>query len=189
MTEEEQAPQPEPVEPEQIEDAASLKKALEEEKAVCAANLAGWQRAQADFVNYKRRCEQEREDTVKFACGQLVLDLLPVLDDLEVAFGALPDDEHDDDWNKGIRMIERKFRSTLEGYGLSPIKALGEPFDPNFHEAVAQGKGKEGIVVKEFQKGYKFRDRVIRPSKVMVGNGQPEVDEPASDEENGQPQG
>ena len=74
----------------------------------------------------------------------------------------------------GIKLIERKLRATLEAQGLSEIKALGEPFDPHFHEAVMQDKGKEGAVVEEVQKGYKFNDRVIRPTKVVVGNGEEE---------------
>jgi molecular chaperone GrpE len=65
----------------------------------------------------------------------------------------------------------------LEAQGLSPIEAVGQPFDPNLHEATMQGKGKEGIVIEELQKGYKFRERVIRPSKVVVGNGEEEKEE------------
>jgi molecular chaperone GrpE len=75
---------------------------------------------------------------------------------------------------EGIRLIERKFRTSLEAQGLSQIEALGKPFDPNLHEAVRQGKGKDGIVVEEAQKGYRLHDRVIRPAKVVVGNGEEE---------------
>jgi molecular chaperone GrpE len=158
----------------EIEEVESLKKALAEEKAKAEANLAGWQRAQADFINYKRRAEQEKEETIKFANSQLMLDLLPILDDLERAFVSLPPNIADPTWIDGVRLIERKLWATLEAQGLSPIKALGEPFDPRFHEAVTYGKGKGGIVVQEMQKGYQFRDRVIRPSQVVVGNGEEE---------------
>ena len=75
-------------------------------------------------------------------------------------------------WVDGIRLIEQKLRAGLEAQGLSQLKALGEPFDPNFHEAVMQSKGKEGVVVEELQKGYKLHDRVIRPTRVVVGNGE-----------------
>jgi molecular chaperone GrpE len=95
-----------------------------------------------------------------------------VLDDLERAFAAIPQELAEANWVKGIRLIERKLWTVLEMQGLLQIKALGEPFDPRFHEAVRQEKGKDGIVVEEIQKGYKFRDRVIRPSKVAVGNGE-----------------
>mgnify|MGYP000188546037 CR=1 FL=1 len=80
-------------------------------------------------------------------------------------------------WVDGIRLIERKLRTSLEVQGLSPIKALGEPFDPKFHEAAMHSKGKEGIVIEELQKGYKLHDRVIRPAMVVVGNGEEETKE------------
>ncbi len=80
-------------------------------------------------------------------------------------------------WVDGIRLIERKLQASLEVRGLSPIKALGEPFDPKFHEAAMHGKGKEGIVIEELQKGYKLRDRVIRPAMVVVGSGEEEQKE------------
>jgi molecular chaperone GrpE len=175
--------QPEPeegraegVEPEvsEIEDIEPLRQALAEERAKAEANLAGWQRAQADFANYKRRSEQEKEEIGKFVNSVLMLNLLPILDDLERATTSIPLRLAKLSWVDGIRLIERKLRAILEAQGLSPIKALGEPFDPTLHEAVRQDKGKEGIVVEELQKGYKFYDKVIRPSKVVVGNGEEE---------------
>lgn len=164
------------VEPEvtEIEDIEKLKQTLAEERAKAEANLAGWQRAQADFINYRRRSEQEKEETSKFANSLLMFSLLPILDDLERAFASVPPKLDKLGWVDGIRLIERKLRSTLGAQGLSLIKAIDEPFDPNLHEAVRQDKGKEGIVVEELQRGYKFHDRVIRPSKVVVGNGQEE---------------
>lgn len=155
----------------QPEDIETLKKALAEERAKAEANLAGWQRAQADFTNYKRRTEQEREETVKSANADLILSLLPVLDDFERAYGSLAPGLPAT-WIDGIRLIERKLRATLEAKGLSEIKAAGEPFDPRLHEAIKQDKGKEGMVVQELEKGYKLHGRVLRPSKVVVGNGE-----------------
>jgi len=149
-------------------------KALTEAKTKAEANLAGWQRAQADFANYKRRSEQEKEEIGKFANSVLILNLLPFLDDVERAFNSIPPRLARLSWVDGIRLIERKLQSILETQGLSPIKALGEPFDPTLHEAVRQDKGKEGMVVAELEKGFKFHDRVIRPSKVVVGNGEGE---------------
>ena len=162
----------------EVEDIETLKKALAEEKAKAEANLAGWQRTQADFINYKQRSEQEKEESIKFANSLLMLNLLPILDDLERAFASFPSRPAKHSWVDGIRLIERKLRATLEAQGLSPIKALGEPFDPHQHEAIRQDKGKEGIVIEEVQKGYKFHDRVIRPSRVVVGNGEEEETEP-----------
>ncbi len=158
-------------------DIEMLKKALAEEKEKAESYLANWQRAQADFINYRRRSEQEKEDTIKFANSALVLELLPVLDDLERAFANPPSRLAQADWLDGFKLIERKLRAALEAQGLSHIKALGEPFDPNLHEAVRQDKGEEGIVVEEVGKGYKFRDRVIRPSKVVVGGGEEMAEE------------
>jgi len=162
------------VEPEvsEIEDIASLKQSLAEAKAKAEANLASWQRTQADFINYKRRTEQEKEEINQFAKATLILNLLPALDDLERAFAAIPPRLTKLSWVDGIRLIWSKLQATLEAQGLSEIKATGEPFDPHFHEAVRQDKGKEGVVIEEVQKGYKFHDRVIRPTKVVVGNGE-----------------
>jgi len=160
------------VEPEVAEeDTEALKKALAEEKEKAEGYLANWQRAQADFINYKRRSEQEKEEISKFANASLMLNLLPILDDLERAFTSIPPHLARLTWADGIRLIERKLQASLEVQGLAPIKALGEPFDPKFHEAAMHGKGKEGIVVEELQKGYKLHDRVIRPAMVVVGNG------------------
>ena len=154
------------------EDAESLKQALAEEKKKTEDYLASWQRAQADFINYKRRTEEERQDFNRFANANLILGLLPALDDLERALSSMPPKLAKNEWGEGIRLVERKFKTSLEGQGLTPIKALGEPFDPNFHEAIRQDKGKEGIVIEEFQKGYMLGDRVLRPAKVVVGNGE-----------------
>ena len=174
--EEEQNNEPEP-EVAEIEDIETLKQALAEAKAAAEANLAGWQRAQADFINYKKRSEQEKGEMGQFANSVLMLNLLPVLDDLERAFISVPPRLAKLSWVDGIRLIERKLWASLEAQGLSQIKALGEPFDPNLHEAVRQDKGKEGMVIEEVQKGYILNDRVIRPTMVVVGNGEEEEKE------------
>jgi molecular chaperone GrpE len=157
------------------EEMAALKNELAAQKAQAEANLAGWQRAQADFANFKRRSEQEKEDLIKFANSMLVLRILPVLDDFERAVTSLPEDMRASSWVEGVKLIEKKLRNTLESQGLSPIQATGELFDPRFHEAIRQDKGKEGIIVAEMERGYKFQDRVIRPSKVVVGMGEEEI--------------
>ena len=159
-------------EPKEIESETDrLIKQLEEKKIEAEANLAGWKRAQADFINYKRRAEQEKEDTVKYCTTNFITNILPVLDDFERAEATIPPDQANKCLLDGMKMVERKLTSFLEGQGVTEIKALGEPFDPNIHEAVMQANGEEGIVVKEFEKGYKLYDRVIRASKVAVGTG------------------
>ena len=158
----------------EAEDIEVLKQTLAAEREKTEGYLANWQRAQADFINYKRRSEQEKAETSNFAKTTLILNLLPVLDDLERALTSIPPHSVKRTWLDGIRLIERKFRASLETEGLSEIKTLGEPFDPHLHEAVRNSKGEEGVVVEEIQKGYKFRDRIIRPAMVVVGNGQQE---------------
>jgi len=158
----------------EAKDMETLKKIFAEEKEKAEGYLANWQRAQADFINYKRRSEQEKEEISKFANALLMLNLLPVLDDLERALASIPPKLVGFTWVEGISLIERKLRTSLEAQGLSQIKALSEPFDPELHEAAMHGKGKEGMVVEELQKGYKLHDRVIRPAMVVVGNGEEE---------------
>jgi molecular chaperone GrpE len=153
----------------EMEDSSTLEKQLAEEKTKAEANLAGWQRAQADFSNYKRRCEQEKEDTVRYANSALILKVLAVLDDWERALTSVPPDLAEESWVGGIRLIERKLRTVLEANGVSSFESVGEPFDPNRHDAAGFAKGQDGIVAAELQKGYNFHDKVLRPARVMVG--------------------
>jgi molecular chaperone GrpE len=154
------------------EDVESLRQALAEEQAKAEANLAGWQRAQADFSNFKKRSEQEREEYTRFANANIMLELLPVLDDFERALEHIPAKLSSLAWVDGVSLIYRKLRATLESQGLTQIEALGKPFDPSLHEAVRQDRGEEGIVIEEIRKGYQLHDKVIRPTMVVVGNGE-----------------
>lgn len=155
----------------ETEDIEVLRKLFSDTKEKMELNLVNWQRTQADFINYKRRTESERGETIKYANTQLILSLLPILDDFERALNFVPTKVAKLKWAEGIRLIERKIRSSLEVLGLTPIKAKGEIFDPNVHEAARHDMGKENIVIEELQKGYKLHDRVIRPAMVVVGNG------------------
>jgi len=166
----------------EAEDIDSLKKALEEEKAKAERYLNNWQRAEADFDNYRKRVEQERSERDRFANMVLILNLLPVLDDLERAFNSLSAKLAQLTWIEGIRLIYHKLQATLEARGLSEIKTVGESFDPTVHEAVSQGEGEEGKVIEELQKGYKLHDRVVRPALVVVGKGKEEKEEEKPDE-------
>ena len=156
----------------EVEDIEALKKALAEEKTKAESYLANWQRAQADFANYKRRTEQARQETSEFANSILILSLLPVLDDLERALDSVPPRLRKLAWVDGIRLIWRKLQESLKAQGLTPIAAEGESFDPNLHEAAMRSKGREGIVVRELRKGYKLHDRVLRVAIVAVGSGE-----------------
>jgi len=156
------------------DDVEVLKQSLLEEKTKAEEYLTNWQRAQADYINYKRRSEKEKEELADYSRAAIIQCVLPILDDFERAISAIPDQEADSNWVEGVRMIERKLRMTLESEGLSCIDAIGEPFDPYQHEAVRQQSGEEGMVIEDIRKGYKYRDRVIRPSQVVVGNGESE---------------
>lgn len=143
--------------------------------------LDNWRRAEADFENYKKRVDQERVESAKFASMTLILNILPVLDDLDRAFKSLPEKLAHLTWTDGVRLIHRKLQATLEAQGVTEIKAIGEVFDPSVHEAVGETAGEEGRVIEEAQKGYRLHGRVIRPAFVIVGNGnRPERNEPES---------
>ena len=156
---------------EQAEDIETLQQALVEEKEKAERYLANWQRCQADFDNYKKRSEQERGEVIEFASRALISNLLPVMDDLERALALVPVELEESNWTEGIRLTYNKFKATLEAQGLAEIKARGEPFDPRLHEAIMQKDGEEGVVIEETQKGYKFKEKVIRPSLVIIGKG------------------
>jgi len=158
------------------EDIETLKAKLSEAESKAQDYLANWQRAQADFINFKRRTEQERAEAAKFANAMLILNLLPILDDLERALDNVSTKLAGLTWVDGIRLIYRKFQAVLESQGLSQIEAEGADFDPNLHEAVMYADGEEGKVVAELQKGYKLHDRVIRPAMVSVGRRKTEED-------------
>ena len=154
-----------------VEDIESLQQALAEERERAEKYLANWQRSQADLANYRQRTEQEKCQSIEFANSTLVSNLLPVIDDLERAVALVPAELAESSWTEGIRLIYNKLKAILEAQGLTEIEAKGEPFDPRLHEAMMQRKGEEGMVVEETQKGYKFREKVIRPSLVVVGKG------------------
>jgi molecular chaperone GrpE len=156
------------------EGTANLETELAEAKKKAEEYLASWQRSQADFTNYRRRAEQEKQDLGKYANAALFCDILPVLDDLERALNAIPEEYTDSDWVKGVRLVERKFRNILERQGVKPICALGMAFDPNLHEAIRQEKGPEGTVISEVEKGYTLGDKLLRPARVIVGSGEEE---------------
>jgi molecular chaperone GrpE len=178
--------EPEATNPQEKEEPAAetspdWEKILAETQKKADDYLDSWKRAQADFMNYKRRAEQEKMEMGVYANTQLILSLLPVLDDFERAVDSLTPKLAKLDWVHGIRLVESKLRKTLEAQGVTPIKAVGEAFDPNLHEAVMHVKGEDGQVVQELQKGYRLHDKILRPSKVAVGNGEPVMEEPVEE--------
>lgn len=152
-------------------DAAHLQALLDEEREKSQSYMQSWQRAAADYQNYKRRVEEERSEAARFASASLVINLLPLLDDLDRALHNIDATLAGLTWVDGIRLIQRKFAAVLEVAGVQEIAADGETFDPAVHEAVSQAPGEEGKVVAVVQKGYRLGDRVIRPAMVIVGQG------------------
>jgi molecular chaperone GrpE len=142
---------------------------LEKESAEHKDN---WLRAAADYRNFKRRADQERAELIRNASAGLVLKLLPVIDDMERALNSVPEEIAATSWFEGIKLIAQKLQTVLESEGVTPIEALGQDFNPHLHEAViyeAAEDGQDGKVIAELQKGYKMRDRVLRPTMVKVG--------------------
>ncbi|MFJ5964811.1 nucleotide exchange factor GrpE [Bacillus sp. NPDC093026] len=128
-------------------------------------------RVQADFENYKRRARTEVETAQKYRSQHVVSDLLPALDNFERALGIDPDNEQTKSLLEGMQMVYRQLLEALKKEGVEPIEAVGKEFDPNLHQAVMQVEDENygaNIVVEELQKGYKLKDRVIRPSMVKV---------------------
>ena len=134
------------------------------------AAFARYQRLAADFENYKRRTRQELADRTQYANEELLRRLLPILDNFRRALDHTPANM-DPQWLEGIRLVARQFEAILAAQGLTPIPALGEKFDPAQHEAIARQETEdeeEGTIVEEMQPGYRFHDRVLRPTLVKV---------------------
>ena len=135
--------------------------------------LEGWQRARAEFANYKKRVEREMKDSFGSAAGSVLKDVLPVIDDFERAMGNVPEPLEGDPWVGGIGMIQRKLYKVLDDYNVTVIDPTGELFDPNRHEAIGTDDSSDmatGHVTATVQKGYVLGDRVLRPALVRVAN-------------------
>ncbi len=147
----------------------ALMKRLEEAEAKVAEHLDGWQRAQADFINYKNRVQRDQESMKSVMKGDIIKKFLPVLDDLERALQNRPADSGS--WIGGIELIHKKLQSILKSEGVTRIEAEGQLFDPNFHEAISHEPSEtveSGHVISVVQNGYMVGERVIRPALVRV---------------------
>jgi molecular chaperone GrpE len=145
---------------------ARLRKELEEARKLAEERLTRLQYLQADFDNYRKSLDREREQAVQLAGESLIRDLLPVLDDLDRALPSLSLEKN----REGFQLLARKLHRILENHGLRGIESRGHRFDPNLHEAIAKegGGGEDGIILEEYQKGYLLRSKVIRPSRVKI---------------------
>jgi len=169
----ETAPEGPPVEAEA--EVERLRAELEAAQAEASEHLSTLQRTAADFANYRRRTAEDRERELGLAGESLLLKLLLIADDFDRAMEAMPEEFRGVSWIEGVGLLDRKLRALLESEGVTPIESVGKPFDPREHEAVLTipDSGKpDGEVVAEMQRGYRVRDRVLRPSMVAVaGSG------------------
>jgi molecular chaperone GrpE len=149
-----------------------LQSELDRLRAEAAANLEGWQRARAEFANYKKRSEAERSQLVFLTGVKIVEKMLPVIDDFDRAISNLPDDLKDNGWIDGVLMTRRKLIGLLEDEGVTPISVNpGDAFDPAIHEAVTHEESEAfaaGQIIAELQKGYRIDERMLRPALVRV---------------------
>ncbi|MHB8125638.1 MAG: nucleotide exchange factor GrpE [Desulfitobacteriaceae bacterium] len=155
------------------EKVVQLEAELEVAKTQATEYYAHLQRLQADFDNYRKRTQKEKEDISKYAAERLVGAILPVLDNFERAIGSVQTSQDIAGYAQGVEMIFRQMHNVLIKEGLAVIEAVGQPFDPNLHEAILSVESEEhpeNTVVEEVQKGYYLKDRVLRPSMVKVSS-------------------
>lgn len=133
--------------------------------------LDGWQRSRAEFANYKKRTEREKEELHAQVTGKILTHYLGIIDDLERALNDRPMESESNAWAEGIELIYIKLKAILGSEGIEPIEAEGKTFDPNFHEAISYEEDddhRDGEVIEVVQRGYILGDRVLRPAKVRV---------------------
>jgi molecular chaperone GrpE len=160
-----------PVEPATV--TAEQLKELKERAAKADENWERLVRTTADFDNFRKRAAREKQEAIKYANESLLQKLVPVLEHLDMALAAAPvvGPQPGHSLQAGVSMISQQLKNVLAESGLEELEALGKPFDPNLHEALSQQETRdvpEGQVVQQLRKGYKFRDRLLRPASVVV---------------------
>jgi molecular chaperone GrpE len=178
---------------EAIDEVALIRQELEQVKAKEAEYLDGWQRARAELSNARKRFQRDQEQAYANAKADLLVRLLPIVDDFERAFETLPEDlslaglePASLNWLEGMQLVWRKFQLLLGQQGVAPIEAVGKAFDPFLHQAVTHEPSTEvpeGHVIAEMQRGYVVGDRVLRPSAVRVSSGPAAEPEPEAEAE------
>jgi molecular chaperone GrpE len=154
-------------------DVASLLAERDEARGLAREYLDGWQRSVAEFANYKKRVERDREQIQQTLAGTIVKRYLEVVDDLERAFKTRPNDGEGAAWADGIELVYRKLLVILNSQDVKPMDALGQPFDPNRHEAIGHMESEvypSGHIAEVIQNGYLIGDRVLRPALVRIVN-------------------
>ena len=155
----------------QEDELEKLENELEVAQAQATEYLDGWQRAQAEFANYKKRQETEWAQMRSRVTADVLRKILPIVDDFERALSASPDDMDQSTWREGVVLIKTKLDTILESEGVTPIETEGQDFDPLYHEAVTYeeaGGYEEGQIIGEVQRGYMLAERILRPALVRV---------------------
>lgn len=133
--------------------------------------LKGWQRAKADYANLRKQTAKERAELVQLANAALLEDLLPLYDNLKRAISHVPDEAKQQEWGKGILLIQTQFQALFTVLGLEEVLSVGQPFDPTLHEAVAK-EHRQGVpagrILRELSTGFRLHGRVLVPAKVTV---------------------
>ena len=157
----------------ELPEGANLLQMLIEAQMEAKTNEDGWQRARAEFANYKKRIERERSELFQRAALDTLKALLPIIDDFDRAFESVPAALGEEPWLNGISMIQRKFINLLELYEVEAIDPTGDPFDPNLHQAIGAEESdavESGHVIATLQKGYRAGDNVLRLALVKVAS-------------------
>ena len=131
-------------------------------------------RSQADFENYKKRSAREKEEAIKYANSALLERLVSIIDNFELGLAAAKEQGEKSPIYSGMILVQKQLNDLLAENGLQPIEAEGKKFDPNLHEAIAHGASDEvpeGMVLRQTRRGYRFKDRLLRPAKVVVSSG------------------
>ena len=131
-------------------------------------------RSQADFENYKKRCAREKEEAIKYANNSLLQRLVAIIDNFELGLAAAKEQGEQSPIYSGMVLVQKQLNDLLAENGLQPIEAEGKRFDPNLHEAIAHEPSDEvpeGTVLRQVRRGYRIKDRLLRPAKVVVSSG------------------
>ncbi len=152
-------------------DEQSVLESLQAQLDEAVAEKERYHRAYSDAVDFSRRAGERHSAELQYAAAPVLMQLLSSVDDLERAFGSIPDSLLRMTWVEGILLIYRKLQGTLESSGVTEIESAGAAFDPNLHEAISRVPGPEGRIVEVLQKGYMLHGRVLRPALVQVGDG------------------
>lgn len=153
------------------DDEQSVLESLQAQLDEAIAEKDRYHRAYSDAVDFSRRAGERHSAELQYAAAPVLMQLLSSVDDLERAFGSIPDSLLRMTWVEGILLIYRKLQGALESSGVTEIETANAAFDPNLHEAISRVPGPEGRIVEVLQKGYMLHGRVLRPALVQVGDG------------------